>query len=186
MSCRSEVSSYIGREGHQLATLIVSSPPALWVMNYDKGLNMKLVRGVWWHRLVVPEYGVMPLQLIPMLVGFFTYKAATFVETFKELLPDSTKQEKENWKWITPHRWTSWQRWFQVFICYVICSGMDNVLSVWISAPLESVNHLLAKLNTAYKFCSKVYCAFDLVMCRCCTIETTYRHHLWRLKIDYS
>jgi hypothetical protein len=34
---------------------------------------------------------------------------------------------------------------------------MDNVLSVWISAPLESVNHLLAKLNTAYKFCSKVY-----------------------------
>jgi hypothetical protein len=29
MSCRSEVSSYIGREGHQLATLIVSSPPAL-------------------------------------------------------------------------------------------------------------------------------------------------------------
>jgi ATP synthase protein I len=65
-------------------------------MNYDKGLNMKLVRGVGWHRLVVPEYGVMPLQLIPMLVGFFTYKAATFVETFKELLPDSAKQEKEN------------------------------------------------------------------------------------------
>ncbi len=126
-------------------------------MNYDKGLNMKFVRGVGWHRLVVPEYGVMPLQLIPMLVGFFTYKAATFVETFKELLPDSTEQEKENWKWITPHRWTSLQSWFQVFICYAICSGMDNVLSVWISAPLESVNHLLAKLNTAYKFCSKVY-----------------------------
>ncbi|KAH9536143.1 hypothetical protein CY35_17G091600 [Sphagnum magellanicum] len=49
-----------------------------------------------WNGLVVPEYGVMPLQLIPMLVGFFTYKAATFVETFKELLPDSTEQEKEN------------------------------------------------------------------------------------------
>ncbi|CAM6038274.1 unnamed protein product [Sphagnum compactum] len=49
-----------------------------------------------WNGLVVPEYGVMPLQLIPMLVGFFTYKAATFVETFKELLPDSAKQEKEN------------------------------------------------------------------------------------------
>ncbi|CAK9859830.1 unnamed protein product [Sphagnum jensenii] len=49
-----------------------------------------------WNGLVVPEYGVMPLQLIRMLVGFFTYKAATFVETFKELLPDSAKQEKEN------------------------------------------------------------------------------------------
>lgn len=42
-----------------------------------------------WNTLVVPQYDVIPLQLIPMLVGFFTYKAATFVETFKELLPKS-------------------------------------------------------------------------------------------------
>lgn len=39
--------------------------------------------------LAVPQYDVIPLQLIPMLVGFFTYKGATFVETFKELLPKS-------------------------------------------------------------------------------------------------
>jgi ATP synthase protein I len=37
--------------------------------------------------LLVPEFDVMPLDLIPMLLGFFTYKAATLVETFMELLP---------------------------------------------------------------------------------------------------
>eukprot|EP00271_Cylindrocystis_brebissonii_P007041 TRINITY_DN20154_c0_g1_i1.p1 TRINITY_DN20154_c0_g1~~TRINITY_DN20154_c0_g1_i1.p1 ORF type:complete len:359 (-),score=66.54 TRINITY_DN20154_c0_g1_i1:453-1529(-) len=40
-----------------------------------------------WNALAVPQLDVIPLQLIPMLLGFFTYKAATFVQTFKELLP---------------------------------------------------------------------------------------------------
>lgn len=44
-------------------------------------------------RLAVPQYDVIPLQLIPMLVGFFTYKAATLVETFKELLPKQDEVE---------------------------------------------------------------------------------------------
>ena len=44
-------------------------------------------------RLAVPQYDVIPLQLIPMLVGFFTYKAATLVETFKELLPKQNEVE---------------------------------------------------------------------------------------------
>lgn len=48
-----------------------------------------------WNALAVPQYDVIPLQLIPMLVGFFTYKAATFVETFKELLPKSDSEELE-------------------------------------------------------------------------------------------
>ncbi|KAG2689609.1 hypothetical protein I3760_09G146600 [Carya illinoinensis] len=32
------------------------------------------------HRILIPEYGYMHLELIPMLVGFFTYKIATFVQ----------------------------------------------------------------------------------------------------------
>lgn len=40
----------------------------------------------------MPELDVMSLQLIPMLVGFFTYKAATLVETFKELLPNQAEE----------------------------------------------------------------------------------------------
>ena len=52
----------------------------------------------WWGgcRLAVPQYDVMPLQLIPMLVGFFTYKAATLAETFRELLPSSQSQEGDS------------------------------------------------------------------------------------------
>lgn len=47
----------------------------------------------YFDRLLVPEYSVMHLDLIPMLLGFFTYKAATLVETFKELLP--AQEEKD-------------------------------------------------------------------------------------------
>ncbi|CAM6124644.1 unnamed protein product [Calypogeia fissa] len=56
--------------------------PVVLVMVYNR-----------WNALLVPELSVMPLDLIPMLLGFFTYKAATLVETFKELLP--AKEEKD-------------------------------------------------------------------------------------------
>lgn len=36
--------------------------------------------------ILVPEYGVMHLELIPMLVGFFTYKIATFTQAIEEAL----------------------------------------------------------------------------------------------------
>ncbi|KAJ9686140.1 hypothetical protein PVL29_015165 [Vitis rotundifolia] len=39
-----------------------------------------------WNEIVVPEYGFMHLELIPMLVGFFTYKVATFVQAIEEAL----------------------------------------------------------------------------------------------------
>ncbi|KAG6551153.1 hypothetical protein Mapa_007388 [Marchantia paleacea] len=55
--------------------------PVVLVMVYNR-----------WNALAVPEYDVMSLQLIPMLVGFFTYKAATLVETFKELLPNQVEE----------------------------------------------------------------------------------------------
>lgn len=48
-----------------------------------------------WNALVVPKFDVIPLELIPMLVGFFTYKAATFVETFKEILPKSEEDDSD-------------------------------------------------------------------------------------------
>ncbi|CAN4103239.1 unnamed protein product [Withania somnifera] len=37
-----------------------------------------------WNGILVPEYGFMQLELIPMLVGFFTYKIATFVQAIEE------------------------------------------------------------------------------------------------------
>lgn len=37
-------------------------------------------------RIVAPEYGLMNLQLIPMLVGFFTYKIATFTQAIEEAI----------------------------------------------------------------------------------------------------
>ena len=41
---------------------------------------------VFWCRILVPEYGYMQLQLIPMLVGFFTYKIATFTQAIEEAI----------------------------------------------------------------------------------------------------
>lgn len=35
-------------------------------------------------RILVPDYGFMHLELIPMLVGFFTYKIATFTQAIEE------------------------------------------------------------------------------------------------------
>ncbi|XP_076937448.1 protein CONSERVED ONLY IN THE GREEN LINEAGE 160, chloroplastic-like [Bidens hawaiensis] len=37
-----------------------------------------------WNGIIVPEYGLMHLELIPMLVGFFTYKIATFTQAIEE------------------------------------------------------------------------------------------------------
>ncbi|KAK9922757.1 hypothetical protein M0R45_031204 [Rubus argutus] len=39
----------------------------------------------------VPQYGFMHLELIPMLVGFFTYKIATFVQAIEEAIPTVEK-----------------------------------------------------------------------------------------------
>lgn len=49
--------------------------PVLLVMIYNR-----------WNGLLVPEYGFMHLELIPMLVGFFTYKIATFTQAIQEAL----------------------------------------------------------------------------------------------------
>ncbi|KAL2620287.1 hypothetical protein R1flu_000492 [Riccia fluitans] len=56
--------------------------PVVLVMFYNR-----------WNALLVPEYHLMSLQLIPMLVGFFTYKAATLVETFREVLPKQAEED---------------------------------------------------------------------------------------------
>ncbi|XP_057792371.1 protein CONSERVED ONLY IN THE GREEN LINEAGE 160, chloroplastic [Salvia miltiorrhiza] len=37
-----------------------------------------------WNGILVPDYGFFPLELIPMLVGFFTYKIATFMQAIEE------------------------------------------------------------------------------------------------------
>lgn len=49
--------------------------PVVLVMVYNR-----------WNGIVVPQYGLMHLDLIPMLVGFFTYKIATFVQAIEEAL----------------------------------------------------------------------------------------------------
>ncbi|KAI9177315.1 hypothetical protein LWI28_013597 [Acer negundo] len=45
--------------------------PVVLVMIYNR-----------WNGILVPEYGIMHLDL-PMLVGFFTYKIATFVQALE-------------------------------------------------------------------------------------------------------
>ncbi|GMP67477.1 hypothetical protein CsSME_00027452 [Camellia sinensis var. sinensis] len=49
--------------------------PVVLVMIYNR-----------WNGILVPEYGFMHLELIPMLVGFFTYKIATFIQVIEEAL----------------------------------------------------------------------------------------------------
>ncbi|KAI7744527.1 hypothetical protein M8C21_014591 [Ambrosia artemisiifolia] len=39
-----------------------------------------------WNGIIVPEYGLMHLELIPMLVGFFTYKIATFTQAIEDAI----------------------------------------------------------------------------------------------------
>ncbi|KAG8474816.1 hypothetical protein CXB51_031502 [Gossypium anomalum] len=47
--------------------------PVVLVMIYNR-----------WNGILVPEYGYMQLELIPMLVGFFTYKIATFFQAIDD------------------------------------------------------------------------------------------------------
>ncbi|KAL0002111.1 hypothetical protein SO802_015892 [Lithocarpus litseifolius] len=49
--------------------------PVVLVMIYNR-----------WNGILVPEYGYMQLELIPMLVGFFTYKIATFFQAIEEAI----------------------------------------------------------------------------------------------------
>ncbi|KAH6835494.1 ATP synthase protein I-like protein [Perilla frutescens var. hirtella] len=37
-----------------------------------------------WNRILVPDYGFVHLDLILMLIGFFTYKIATFMQAIKD------------------------------------------------------------------------------------------------------
>lgn len=46
-----------------------------------------------WCRIIVPDYGFMHLELIPMLVGFFTYKIATFAQAIEDALTVSLKRQ---------------------------------------------------------------------------------------------
>ncbi|GKV24974.1 hypothetical protein SLEP1_g34501 [Rubroshorea leprosula] len=39
-----------------------------------------------WNEILVPQYGLLHLELIPMLVGFFTYKIATFLQAVEEAI----------------------------------------------------------------------------------------------------
>ncbi|XP_062206477.1 protein CONSERVED ONLY IN THE GREEN LINEAGE 160, chloroplastic [Phragmites australis] len=50
--------------------------PLLLVMMYNR-----------WNQILVPDYGFMHLELIPMLVGFFTYKIATFAQAIQDSIP---------------------------------------------------------------------------------------------------
>ncbi|URE22224.1 ATP synthase protein I [Musa troglodytarum] len=49
--------------------------PVVLVMMYNR-----------WNGILVPDYGFMHLELIPMLVGFFTYKVATFAQAIEDAL----------------------------------------------------------------------------------------------------
>lgn len=46
-----------------------------------------------WNEIVAPEFNVLHLQLIPILIGFFTYKAATVVEVFRDIYQVSSQEE---------------------------------------------------------------------------------------------
>lgn len=49
-------------------------------------MNVPIDSALFEHRILVPDYGFMHLELIPMLVGFFSYKIATFVQAIDEAL----------------------------------------------------------------------------------------------------
>ncbi|KAL9272332.1 CONSERVED ONLY IN THE GREEN LINEAGE 160, chloroplastic-like protein, partial [Drosera capensis] len=47
-------------------------------LNFDRVMNL--------NRVLVPKYGLMHLELIPMLVGFFTCKIATFIQAIDDAI----------------------------------------------------------------------------------------------------
>ncbi|KAK8653433.1 hypothetical protein V6N13_127435 [Hibiscus sabdariffa] len=51
-----------------------------------------------WNGILVPEYGIMQLQLIPMLVGFFTYKIATFFQAIDDAVTVVGEKQRSNIK----------------------------------------------------------------------------------------
>ncbi|BAT90000.1 hypothetical protein LR48_Vigan08g098300 [Vigna angularis] len=55
--------------------------PVVLVMVYNR-----------WNAILVPEFGYMHLELIPMLVGFFTYKIATFAQAIEEAITVATRK----------------------------------------------------------------------------------------------
>ncbi|KDP36291.1 hypothetical protein JCGZ_09798 [Jatropha curcas] len=55
--------------------------PVVLVMIYNR-----------WNGILVQDYGFMHLELIPMLVGFFTYKIATFIQAIEDALPVSVEK----------------------------------------------------------------------------------------------
>ncbi|KAG9446792.1 hypothetical protein H6P81_012920 [Aristolochia fimbriata] len=57
--------------------------PVVLVMLYNR-----------WNGILVPDFGFMHLDLIPMLVGFFTYKIATFVQAVEEAVTPLTGAEE--------------------------------------------------------------------------------------------
>ncbi|KAF3791815.1 ATP synthase protein I [Nymphaea thermarum] len=57
--------------------------PVVLVMVYNR-----------WNGILVPEHGFIQLDLIPMLVGFFTYKIATFVQAMLDVLPMDGKEKE--------------------------------------------------------------------------------------------
>ncbi|XP_038997868.1 protein CONSERVED ONLY IN THE GREEN LINEAGE 160, chloroplastic-like [Hibiscus syriacus] len=59
--------------------------PVVLVMIYNR-----------WCRILVPEYGCMQLELIPMLVGFFTYKIATFFQTIDDAVTVVGEKQRFN------------------------------------------------------------------------------------------
>ncbi|CAL0328925.1 unnamed protein product [Lupinus luteus] len=56
--------------------------PVVLVMVYNR-----------WNGILVPEYGFMHLELIPMLVGFFTYKIATFAQAIENAVTVAVEDE---------------------------------------------------------------------------------------------
>ena len=56
-----------------------------------------------WFRILVPDYGFMQLQLIPMLVGFFTYKIAMFAQAIQDSIP--AVGNREGWEVSCKQRW---------------------------------------------------------------------------------
>ncbi|KAE8689233.1 putative 2-deoxyglucose-6-phosphate phosphatase [Hibiscus syriacus] len=61
--------------------------PVVLVMIYNR-----------WNGILVPEYGYMQLELIPMLVGFFTYKIATFFQAIDDAITVVGENQKSNIK----------------------------------------------------------------------------------------
>lgn len=61
------------------------------------------------RRIAVPEYGFMHLQLIPMLVGFFTYKIATFAQAIEAAVSPVVNESEAwysiPWWYVKNHLW---------------------------------------------------------------------------------